>query len=69
MKRDKTLRLAREYGSCSVATTWLESLKRTDDPWELCERGDWMLWFAARHNIDRKLVVTAAYSNGSNVVP
>ncbi len=28
--------------------------------WQKCERGDWLLWLAARLDIDRKVVVFAA---------
>jgi len=56
----ETLIKARELEACKAAIQWLESLPPDADPWAECERGDWMLWFAAMLEYDRKLIVTAA---------
>ena len=45
--------------ACRPAMEWLmdRDLPRM---WEECERGDWLLWFAAKVGIDRKVIVRAA---------
>ncbi|WP_340641165.1 putative immunity protein, partial [Staphylococcus pseudintermedius] len=62
MKRDQLLNLLSKHNDCPEATEWVRaSDKQTArEIWESCERGDWMLWIAARLEIDRKLIVTAA---------
>ena len=56
------LDLLKKHNACPEATEWVRA---SDKPtareiWESCERGDWALWIAARLEIDRKLIVTAA---------
>ena len=62
MKRNQLLDLLKKHNACPEATEWVRaSDKQTArEIWESCERGDWMLWIAARLEIDRKLIVTAA---------
>jgi len=47
---------------CYDARKWLR--QNTDQApyylWRTCERGDWLLWLAAKLQIDRKLIVLAA---------
>ena len=45
--------------ACLDAVDWVgrKSLKTA---WAKCERGDWMLWYAHRAGVDRKLLVLAA---------
>jgi hypothetical protein len=40
--------------------TWASTQPSRKAAWARCERGDWMLWIAARLGVDRKLVVAAA---------
>jgi hypothetical protein len=41
---------------------WIDSLSRVSAAraWDRCERGDWLLWLAARTGVDRRIVVLAA---------
>lgn len=48
---------------CTVAQTWLRSLPpgtTLAEAYALCPRGEWLLWLAARVEVDRKLIVKAA---------
>jgi len=54
-------------GACEEAKRWLaaERLRapmatKSQERWDACQRGDWMLWLAAKANVDRKRVVMAA---------
>ena len=51
--------LLKELHACNEAVAWFDS-RNPHRAWRECKRGDWMLWLAARLNIDRKLIVTAA---------
>jgi hypothetical protein len=50
------------HDACDEAIAWVESSRRklAAKIWDDCERGDWMLWIAARAGVDRKLLVSAA---------
>jgi hypothetical protein len=49
-------------GACPPALDW--ALDRRGQParrvWNACPRGDWLLWLAAKLEVDRRLVVLAA---------
>ena len=45
--------------ACRDAVRWVGE-RDLPTAWMQCERGDWMLWLAAKVKIDRKLVVLAA---------
>jgi hypothetical protein len=48
-----------KLGACSEAVKW--AVRKTHKrAWETCERGDWLLWIAAKLNVDRKKIVLAA---------
>jgi hypothetical protein len=45
---------------CSEARRWIRSQSGTAYAlWRRCDRGDWLLWLAARAGVDRRLVVLA----------
>ena len=50
------------FGPCENAYKWLSDNadKSPQQLWAECERGDWMLWLAARLGVDSKLLVKAA---------
>ncbi len=48
----------RRLGACQEARAWARG-KTLAEAWGQCERGDWMLWLAARR-APRRLVVLAA---------
>jgi hypothetical protein len=50
----------RELGACRRAIAWSESYDDLPTAWDACERGDWLLWYAAWTGVDRRLVVRAA---------
>jgi len=45
--------------ACSDAVEWV-GRKTLKTAWAKCERGDWLLWYAFRAGVDRKLLVLAA---------
>ena len=45
--------------ACSDAVTWIGK-RSPRAAWNTCKRGDWMLWFAVRIGVDKKLLVLAA---------
>jgi hypothetical protein len=47
-------------GACADAVAWVGQRKDPRRAWHACERGDWLLWIAAKVGVDRKLVVRAA---------
>lgn len=47
-------------GSCGDERAWIATQKTRKQAWEMCARGDWMLWYCAKVGVDRKLVVRAA---------
>ena len=49
----------KKFDACTEGYEWAKG-KTLTEAWSTCERGDWMLWYAAKINIDRKLLVKAA---------
>ena len=45
--------------ACYPAKEWLKD-RDLERAWEECKRGDWLLWFAAKVGIDRKVIVRTA---------
>lgn len=44
-----------ERAACSEAITWAESLGpgvSLEHAWAICERGDWLLWWAGKNGVD-----------------
>ena len=52
-------KLLHKLYACTEAREWIGE-RDLESAWNECERADWMLWFAARVGVDRKLVVLAA---------
>jgi len=48
-----------ELGACLEAVKWARR-KTPERAWEMCKRGDWLLWIAGRLGVDRKLFVLVA---------
>ena len=55
----KLSRQLKQLHACKEAYKWVGK-KTLKQAWATCERGDWMLWYAAKVDIDRKLLVKAA---------
>ena len=51
----------KKLDACTEGYEWAKD-KTIEVAWSTCERGDWMLWYAAKLNIDRKLLIKAACS-------
>ena len=43
-------------GACSSAIRYVRTQKSYVDAWNNCPRGDWMLWIAAKLQIDKRLL-------------
>jgi len=50
----------RKHGACMDAVEWLGMRRAPKAAWDACERGDWLLWIAARLGVKREIVVFAA---------
>lgn len=55
-----THKLLYELGACSGAREFAAMHPDLETAWLECERGDWLLWFAARRGVNRKTLVLAA---------
>jgi hypothetical protein len=51
---------AKKRGACMEAREWLATQTDPRVAWGLCERPDWMIWYAGRRNVDRKVLVRIA---------
>jgi hypothetical protein len=59
MKNIKKFNITR-FSPCYEGREYYESKASFEKAWNDCKRGDWMLWIAAKLEIDRKLIVKAA---------
>jgi hypothetical protein len=55
-----TLDLIRDFHPCSDAAAYAAKHADPAEAWESCERGDWLLWLAARAGVDRRDLVRAS---------
>ena len=60
MKSKDFLEAIDQYDPCRDAVRWAEDKKTLSEIWRTCDRGDWLLWAAAKVGIDRKIIVAAA---------
>jgi hypothetical protein len=51
--------LIRKYAPCLEAVQWV-GRRSVEEAWKECDRGDWLLWIAARVGVEHKKVVFAA---------
>lgn len=61
--KKKHLNWLQEYNACKESIRWIKqnNIQSLEKAWNICERGDWLLWMATRLSIDRrKLVLCAA---------
>jgi hypothetical protein len=56
MKTEKIIEL---FNPCSEGEIYLRKYKTLKTAWKHCKRGDWMLWLAAKLNVDQRLLVGA----------
>ena len=56
--------------ACTDAYEWAESLGfELETIYNTCERGEWLLWWAGRRDIDRKVLVKAAVECAALALP
>jgi hypothetical protein len=61
LKKDTTILILEKHGACKEAIEWVRGQdSKAEELWNCCERGDWLLWIAARLGVDRRYVVAAA---------
>ena len=60
-----------DLGACEESLDWLKEKKPSNvyQAWRSCPRGDWLLWFAAKIGVDRRLVVAAACEIARDALP
>ena len=46
-------------GACAEARNWAGS-RSAEEAWTQCKRADWLMWWAARRNVKRKILVRLA---------
>ena len=56
-------------GACPEAREWAEPYATLAEAWTACERADWLLWYAGRRGVDRKILVRAACACARTVLP
>ena len=60
----------RSLGACPEAREWAAGYSTLAEAWTACERADWLLWYAGRHDdVDRRLLVRAACACARTVLP
>lgn len=63
MKRKTTpVSTLAKLNACADAHVWVKAgkFRSLESAWLKCERGDWMLWYAERREVDRKKLVLIA---------
>lgn len=63
------LAFARDRGACAEARLWLNTQTDPHVAWEMCERPDWMIWFARRRSVERKVLVRIACDCARTALP
>ena len=61
------LAFARDRGACAEARLWLNTQTDPRVAWEMCERPDWMIWYARRRNVERKVLVQGGAHGTDNL--
>ena len=59
MDNQQLVTFLKKNHACAPSLEWLQS-RTLAEVWEQCERGDWLLWLAAKAGVDRKRLVMAA---------
>ena len=56
-------------GACPEAREWAAGYSTLAEAWTACERADWLLWYAGKRGVDRKILVRAACACARTVLP
>ena len=59
----------RSLGACPEAREWAAGYSTLAEAWTACERADWLLWYAGKRGVDRKILVRAACACARTVLP
>ena len=59
----------RSLGACPEAREWAEPYATLAEAWVACERADWLLWYAGKRGVDRRLLVRAACACARTALP
>lgn len=51
--REEYLQILRNQKACAEAILWAFEQNNTETAWNVCERGDWMIWLWSR-NVGKK---------------
>lgn len=61
MKKAQLLERLDQLSACEGAVAWVRRYDGSPSQmWAKCNRADWMLWLAAKADVDRKTIVTIA---------
>ena len=55
--------------ACPEAIAWARDYPSLQSAWGACERGDWMLWYLGRCDVDRRRLVLAACACARTALP
>lgn len=48
MKIKQYIKLLKKLNACGEAIVWSKQFKTSQEAWDACERGDWMLWLLGK---------------------
>ena len=51
--------ISKKLNACEEAQEWADSQESYRKAWDICNRGDWMLWVAARKEVDIRVLTKA----------
>ena len=55
--------------ACPDARDWARDYPTLRAAWDACERADWLFWYAAKRQVDCKLLVRAACACARTALP
>jgi hypothetical protein len=60
-KKEKTMehQVLKDMNACDLAIAWASKYPTLEEAWKECERGDWMIWFAANNDTAHNLIIAA----------
>ena len=65
----KELNYLKSLNACSDAVQWAKQFKTINEAWQVCERGDWMMWLLKKRGISKEQSVTLAVKFAERVLP
>ena len=49
----------KNLNACREAQEWADGQESYEQAWRICDRGDWMLWIAAKQKVDIRVLTRA----------